>query len=97
MENPAPAVFLCGAPEDYANYRAALTAAGLRPVVSRSLTAALGCEALLLPGGGQAVDGPQQGVDLFLEVLDLIFQGAVLLQGALGGLHPGEGVLQIRD
>ena len=45
MENPAPAVFLCGAPEDYANYRAALTAAGLRPVVSRSLTAALGCEA----------------------------------------------------
>ena len=52
MENPAPAVFLCGAPEDYANYRAALTAAGLRPVVSRSLTAALGCEALLLPGGG---------------------------------------------
>ena len=52
MENPAPAVFLCGAPEEYANYRAALTAAGLRPVVSRSLTAALGCEALLLPGGG---------------------------------------------
>ena len=52
MENPAPAVFLCGAPEDYANYRAALTAAGLRPVVSRSLAAALGCEALLLPGGG---------------------------------------------
>ena len=52
MENPAPAVFLCGAPEDYANYRAALTSAGLRPVVSRSLAAALGCEALLLPGGG---------------------------------------------
>ena len=52
MENPAPAVFLCGAPEEYANYRAALTAAGLRPVVSRSLAAALGCEALLLPGGG---------------------------------------------
>lgn len=39
MENPAPAVFLYGAPEDYANYRAALTAAGLRPVVSRSLAA----------------------------------------------------------
>lgn len=35
MENPAPAVFLYGAPEDYANYRAALTSAGLRPVVSR--------------------------------------------------------------
>lgn len=52
MENPAPAVFLYGAPEDYANYRAALTSAGLRPVVSRSLAAALGCEALLLPGGG---------------------------------------------
>ena len=51
MENPAPAVFLCGAPEEYANYRTALTAAGLRPVVSRSLAAALGCEALLLPGG----------------------------------------------
>lgn len=50
MENPAPAVFLYGAPEDYANYRAALTSAGLRPVVSRSLAAALGCEALLLPG-----------------------------------------------
>lgn len=31
MENPAPAVFLYGAPEDYANYRAALTSAGLRP------------------------------------------------------------------
>ena len=31
MENPAPAVFLCGAPEDYANYRAALTAAGSAP------------------------------------------------------------------
>ena len=35
MENPAPAVFLYGAPEDYANYRAALTSAGLRPVAPR--------------------------------------------------------------
>ena len=58
MENPAPAVFLCGAPEDYANYRAALTAAGLRPVVSRSLAAALGCEALLLPAAGGVLPPP---------------------------------------
>ena len=52
MPRPANTVFLYGEPGDYANYRLALEAVGLRPVVSRSLMAALACGGLLLPGGG---------------------------------------------
>ena len=52
MAKPANTVFLYGEPWDYATYRLALEAVGLRPVVSRSLMAALGCGGLLLPGGG---------------------------------------------
>ena len=52
MRKSANTVFLYGEPTDYGNYRAALEAADLRPVVSRSLMAALGCGGLLLPGGG---------------------------------------------
>ena len=52
MRKPANTVFLYGDAADYANYRAALESVGLRPVVSRSLMAALGCGGLLLPGGG---------------------------------------------
>ena len=52
VAKPANTVFLYGGPGDYANYRLALEAVGLRPVVSRSLMAALGCGGLLLPGGG---------------------------------------------
>ena len=92
-------VLIAGYPHLTANYENALKALRCNYLVSLSPSSEqlASCDRLLLPGGGQAVDGPQQGVDLFLEVLDLIFQGAVLLQGALGGLHPGEGVLQIRD
>lgn len=52
MPRPANTVFLYGDAADYANYRAALKSVGLRPVVSRSLMAALACGGLLLPGGG---------------------------------------------
>ena len=52
MPRPANTVFLYGDAADYANYRAALESVGLRPVVSRSLMAALACGGLLLPGGG---------------------------------------------
>ena len=52
VAKPANTVFLYGRPGDYTNYRLALEAVGLRPVVSRSLMAALGCGGLLLPGGG---------------------------------------------
>ena len=50
VTKPANTVFLYGEPGDYANYRLALEAVGLRPVVSRSLMAALACGGLLLPG-----------------------------------------------
>lgn len=52
VTKPVNTVFLYGEPGDYANYRLALEAVGLRPVVSRSLMAALACGGLLLPGGG---------------------------------------------
>lgn len=52
VTKPANTVFLYGEPWDYANYRLALEAVRLRPVVSRSLMAALACGGLLLPGGG---------------------------------------------
>ena len=52
MRKPANTVFLYGDTAGYANYRAAMESVGLRPVVSRSLMAALGCGGLLLPGGG---------------------------------------------
>lgn len=52
VAKPANTVFLYGRPGDYTNYRLALEAVGLRPVVSRSLMAALACGGLLLPGGG---------------------------------------------
>ena len=58
-------VFLCGGPQDYGNYRMALASAGLRAVVSRSLTAALGCGGLLLPGGGD-IYGPLPPEETFL-------------------------------
>lgn len=52
MTSMTDTVFLYGGPQDYGNYRTALASVGLRAVVSRSLTAALGCGGLLLPGGG---------------------------------------------
>lgn len=52
MTSMTDTVFLYGEPQDYGNYRMALASVGLRAVVSRSLTAALGCGGLLLPGGG---------------------------------------------
>ena len=52
MTSMTDTVFLYGGSQDYGNYRTALASVGLRAVVSRSLTAALGCGGLLLPGGG---------------------------------------------
>ena len=52
VAKPANTVFLYGRPGDYTNYQLALEAVGLRPVVNRSLMAALACGGLLLPGGG---------------------------------------------
>ena len=47
-----PEVFIWGCPGEYGAYRAAVTRAGGRSRLSRDLSAADGCCALLLPGGG---------------------------------------------
>lgn len=47
-------VFLRCAETDYNNYAAALAACGVEPVRSLDLTLARACDALLLPGGGDA-------------------------------------------
>lgn len=44
-------VFLRGTSDDYKNYRDALTACGVQPVVSMELSEADSCDALLIPGG----------------------------------------------
>ena len=45
-------VFIWGVPEQYGNYRRAVAAAGGRTRISRDLSETGGCDALLLPGGG---------------------------------------------
>ena len=45
-------VFIWGVPEQYGNYRRAVAAAGGRTRICRDLSEAGGCDALLLPGGG---------------------------------------------
>ena len=47
-----PIVLICGEKGQYPNYVRAVTEAGGRPYLSRSALAAAGCDALLLPGGG---------------------------------------------
>ena len=47
-----PMVFIWGVPEQYGNYRRAVAAAGGRARISRDLSETGGCDALLLPGGG---------------------------------------------
>ena len=63
MPRPANTVFLYGDAADYANYRAALKSVGLRPVVSRSLMAALACGGLLLIVSGLIVRHRQGGAN----------------------------------
>ena len=47
-----PMVFIWGVPEQYGNYRRTVAAAGGRARISRDLSETGGCDALLLPGGG---------------------------------------------
>ena len=47
-----PTVFLWGAPDEFKNYRMAVVETGGHIRISRDLTDADGCQALLLPGGG---------------------------------------------
>ena len=47
-----PKIYLYGTSGQYGNYLAALTEAGAKPVLSRDLFRACGCDGLLLPGGG---------------------------------------------
>ena len=47
-----PTVFIWGEPEQYGNYRRAVETAGGRVRISQNLPETGGCDALLLPGGG---------------------------------------------
>ena len=104
MPRPANTVFLYGDAADYANYRAALKSVGLRPVVSRSLMAALACGGLLLPGGGD-IHGALPPEETFLlrafweahrPILGIcrgvqilnIFLGGTLIQDLPDGIRP---------
>ena len=51
-----PRILICGE-GDFANYRAALTAAGARPALTSENAAPSACAGLLLPGGGDIHGG----------------------------------------
>ena len=61
----APRIFLYGVQGQYANYLAALEAAGGQVVLTRNLYRSFDCDGLLLPGGGD-IDDALDATDHFL-------------------------------
>ena len=62
-----PKIYLYWTSGQYGNYLAALTEAGAKPVLSRDLFRACGCDGLLLPGGGD-IGVTLEATDSFLTV-----------------------------
>ena len=83
-----PRIFLWGTPEQYDNYRAALTAAGAEPCLSVNLSDAGGCHGLLLPGGGDidpALYGQKNQASRNLEPERELSERALLTQFSAAG------------
>lgn len=92
-----PCILIYGHENHYENYRAALRAAGADPIVSDAAQTPRHCHGLLLPGGGDILDGtlPQPESDLIAVFIAAgrpilgVCRGMQALNVYFGGtLHP---------